>query len=153
MKDIKKILSAFPKVRNPLPQSYQDIYVEYYKANRNGETTASSLAQKLETWLHKKVAKDRVAKAESSGIIKTLEIGAGTLNQLKFESDTRHYDVIEPFKELYQSSPFKNKINCFFDSIQQVYESAIFKNTSHNTINTNAASHNVIGGGGQLNRI
>lgn len=38
----------FPKIREALPQAYQEIYEQFYKSNREGEGVASGLAQKLE---------------------------------------------------------------------------------------------------------
>lgn len=51
-----EMFKNFPKVRIPLPLEYQEIYEQMYKSNRNGETAATSLAQKMEKWLHYKVA-------------------------------------------------------------------------------------------------
>ncbi|WP_288546212.1 hypothetical protein [uncultured Helicobacter sp.] len=80
---MNEILTRFPKTRKPLPSAYQAIYEEHYKSNRNGEGAASGLAQKLESWLHKKVADDTLGLSGH----KTLEIGAGTLNQIPYERD------------------------------------------------------------------
>ena len=106
----------FPKTRKPLPSEYQAIYENFYKSNRNGESTASGAAQKMERWLHKKVA------ADTQGLNgrKTLEIGAGTLNQLEFEQDFSHYDIIEPFTALYQDSPRLSKIRKIYKDISEV---------------------------------
>ena len=105
----------YPKNRTELPQSYLEIYNEHYKANRDGGTKASSIARKMESWLHKKVASD-VTRINDK---KTLEIGAGTLNQLEYEQSNQ-YDIIEPFKELFSNSPFLNKINNIFSDIDEV---------------------------------
>ncbi len=110
------MFEKFPKIRNPLPKEYQEIYEQFYKSNRNGETTASGLAQKMEQWLHKKIAKD----TKGTQGHKTLEIGAGTLNQLKFESDFSHYDVIEPFSSLYTDSPNLSKVHRIYNDITEV---------------------------------
>ena len=71
----------YPKVRTELPPGFQKIYAEHYKKNREGETSASSVAQKMEGWMHRKIAED--VKGISDKV--TLEIGAGTLNQLNYE--------------------------------------------------------------------
>lgn len=112
------MLDKFPKKRIELPKEFQKIYNEHYKNNREGNTSASSIAQKMEAWLHKKVAED------VQGITNkpTLEIGAGTLNQLKFE-DTKPYDIVEPFSELYKNSTSINKINQTYANIYQISES------------------------------
>lgn len=105
----------YPKERIELPLEFQKIYTEHYKKNREGETSASSLAQKMEAWLHRKVAKD----VKDINNKSTLEIGAGTLNQLIYE-DTKPYDIIEPFSELYINSKFKNRINKVYKDIDEI---------------------------------
>lgn len=105
----------YPKKRIELSEDYLKIYKEHYKTNRDGDTKASGLAQKMEAWMHKKVASD-VSKKHSK---KTLEIGAGTLNQLKYEQST-HYDIIEPFKELFEGSPLLSNIRKIYTDIDEV---------------------------------
>lgn len=116
LKKGRQMFENFPKTRKPLPSEYQAIYENFYKSNRNGESTASGAAQKMERWLHKKVA------ADTQGLNghKTLEIGAGTLNQLDFEQDFSHYDIIEPFTDLYQGSPRLSKIRKIYKDISEV---------------------------------
>lgn len=107
------IIKKFPKQRKELPEEYKAIYEQYYKENRNGLTKASSLSQKVESWLHKKVAKT----GESSK--KTLEIGAGTLNQLNYER-CQIYDIVEPFRSLFENSLSKKCIRNIYDDITEV---------------------------------
>lgn len=110
-----KIFEKYPKTRKPLPEDYQNIYANYYKHNREGETSASFFAQKAEAWLHKKVAKD-VRNVDNKS---TLEIGAGTLNQLKYEQ-TRPYDIVEPFTELFQNSKFLTRVNTIYTDVNEI---------------------------------
>jgi hypothetical protein len=119
MEDINAILSRFPKTRSVLPAGFQEIYMRHYRQNREGETPASSLSQKMETWLHRKVAADVVKHHDKS----TLEIGAGTLNQLKYEK-TCPYDIVEPFAELYHNSPFLDQIRQVYNDIGDIDLSA-----------------------------
>lgn len=119
----------FPKKRLPLSSEYAKIYDEHYKSNRQGTTAASSLSQKMENWLHRTVAKDKCSDLN----IKTLEIGAGTLNQLDFEENTGQYDIIEPFKLLYQDSPNLNKVNNIYNDIENIVTS--LKLIENNQIN------------------
>lgn len=112
--NISHILNKFPKKRPILSEELEDIYAKQYKENRNGETPISSLAQKLETWMHKKVAKAKPT--QRWNVFDTLEIGAGTLNQLPFELKRGNYDFIEPLDFLYLDSPYlKNTRNAFSD--------------------------------------
>jgi hypothetical protein len=112
----------YPKVRTELPLEFKNIYAEHYKKNREGQTSASSLSQKMERWLHRKVAKDVKGVNNKS----TLEIGAGTLNQLHYEQ-TAPYDIIEPFAELYINSPLKSKVNKIFKDIDEIGEDDLYE--------------------------
>ena len=56
----------YPKERLKLPLEFQKIYSEHYKNNREGSTSASSLAQKMEAWLHRKVANDVIGTEDKS---------------------------------------------------------------------------------------
>jgi 2-polyprenyl-3-methyl-5-hydroxy-6-metoxy-1,4-benzoquinol methylase len=111
------MIDNYPKKRTELPKEFQAIYSEQYKKNREGQTHASFLSQKMEAWLHKMVAKDVKGINDKS----TLEIGAGTLNQLKYEQ-TRPYDIVEPFIELYSHSRFINYIDDKYKDIDEISE-------------------------------
>ncbi len=117
---MEQIFTQYPKIRPDLPPAYQAIYAEHYKSNREGETTASGLAQWLESWLHKNVAADVVlSKDDLEHFHKTLEIGAGTLNQLAYEIPA-HYDIIEPFTELYKNSPSLDLVQNTYVDIDEI---------------------------------
>jgi len=105
----------YPKIRPTLPSDFQQIYNEHYKNNREGKTTGASLAQKMESWMHKKVAKDVKKENHQS----TLEIGAGTLNQLQYEKTTP-YDIVEPFTELYVNSPYITHVRNIYKNIDEI---------------------------------
>lgn len=105
----------YPKKRIKLPKKLQEIYEFHYKTNREGNTAASNLAQKMEKWLHEKVASD----VEKSHNKKTLEIGAGTLNQLKYEQPNS-YDIVEPFTKLYIESQHLQKVKNIYSDIDEI---------------------------------
>lgn len=109
------ILDKFPKFRKPLPDAYQKIYEEHYTNNRNGQTTASFFSSKLEQWMHRKVAAD----TRTNSHLSTLEIGAGTLNQLKYEP-TEIYDIVEPFQNLYKTSKYLERIRNIYGDINEI---------------------------------
>jgi hypothetical protein len=120
MHDIKgsTMFDKYPKTRPLLPRKIEAIYVMHYKSNRRGQTKASSLAQRMESWLHNQVAKDL---ANLHGLRKTtLEIGAGTLNQLQYEPNVGPYDIVEPFKDLYKESPFLERVRNVYLDISEV---------------------------------
>lgn len=112
---IEELLTTYPRTRQPLPQEYQAIYDQHYSENRNGLTFASNVSGKMEHWLHKKVAKS------SFKGNKTLEIGAGTLNQLYFETPYI-YDIVEPYVQLYENVEEKKYIRNFYMDIMEIEE-------------------------------
>lgn len=109
------MFTQYPKKRSVLSEDYKKIYVEHYQNNRLGKTNASAASSKMEVWLHKKVAQDLKNITDKS----TLEIGAGTLNQLKYEQ-TQVYDIIEPFKDLYEDSVYLDKIRNIYNDISDI---------------------------------
>ncbi len=112
-----ELLNHFPKTRPALPPAFERIYATHYKENRSGLTAASSLAQRMESWLHTRVAADiRSNHAPGS----TLELGAGTLNQLQYEPMTGPYDIVEPFVSLYQDSPELKRVRTVYADISEV---------------------------------
>jgi hypothetical protein len=50
----------------------------------------------------------------------TLEIGAGTLNHIQFEPLHEEYDVVEPFKELYDGSPLLKNVRTIYADIDEI---------------------------------
>ena len=109
-------LTKFPKQRAPLPPQYQAIYLKHYRNSREGNSPILSLAQRAERWMHRQVARD----VRESGAKATFEIGAGTLNQLPYEPLTAPYDVVEPFRELYESSPHVHRVRHVYADISEL---------------------------------
>jgi len=114
------MFEQFPKTRPPLPKEMEAIYASHYRANRTGQTAATSLAQRMESWLHRKVASDVVSRPREAR--STLEIGAGTLNQLPYEPDVGPYDIVEPFGALYDGSPSLQRVRDIYSDIGEVPE-------------------------------
>lgn len=96
----RAVLRRYPKKRPILSAAIAEIYEEHYRRNRKGAGTATRFAQKLEAWMHRRVASD--LQSLHPECTATLEIGAGNLNQLRYEPATTPYDVVEPYTELYQ---------------------------------------------------
>ncbi len=109
-----ELIKSYPRTRNPLPEEYAAIYDQHYKENRSGKTTASSMSSKLEKWLHRKVAKS--AKEGLS----TLEIGAGTLNQLQYEPTGSTYDIVEPYAALFKDSANLDRVRNIYADISEI---------------------------------
>ncbi len=116
-KDEQNLFNQFPKTRPPLPKDIEEIYSAHYKSNREGGTTAASLAQRVESWMHKKVAQDLIEERNTGK--STLEIGAGTLNQLQYEPEIGPYDIVEPFSNLYQGSKYLGRIRNIYTDISE----------------------------------
>lgn len=110
----------YPKTRPELPTEHQAIYEAHYKENREGGSPASSLSRRMESWLHRQVATDATAGKS------TLEIGAGTLNQLDYEPASEPYDIVEPFESLYRGSPLLGQIRNVYDDIAEIAGEEIY---------------------------
>lgn len=109
---IDTLLKSYPRERPVLPDAHHLVYECEYKLNRNGAAAVEGVAKKLEGWMHVQVA------ARQGGPI--LELGAGTLNHVRWEAGTNIYDVVEPFSSLYEQSPWRPKIRHIYDSIHDV---------------------------------
>ena len=110
--NIEALLQTYPRVRPPLTAAHKAVFAEQYKLNREGSRPVEFLAQKLEEWMHR-----RVAGTCGSPV---LELGAGTLNHLRFELPTDEYDIVEPFHELYANRPDIHRIRTFYDRVADI---------------------------------
>lgn len=110
------MFSQFPKQRTPLPPEYAAIYLQHYRNSREGKSQILGLAQRAERWMHRKVAADVKSGAPKA----TLEIGAGNLNQLPYEPQSRPYDIVEPFRELFESSPNLQRVRNIYSDVSEI---------------------------------
>ncbi len=129
--ELVRIFEQFPKVRSELSPAMAKIYKQHYRENREGQTPASSLAQRMEAWLHRQVASDLTASSATGGTEDgrkrtTLELGAGTLNQLQHEPERGPYDIVEPFSELFEESPRLTRIRNVYRDVSEVPSDAIY---------------------------
>jgi hypothetical protein len=108
------LFSQFPKRRAPLPPEYAAIYLQHYRNSREGKSQILGLAQRMERWMHRRVAADAASPKA------TLEIGAGNLNQLPYEPASHAYDIIEPFRQLFESSPDLARVRNVYNDIAEV---------------------------------
>ena len=110
--NLEALLRSYPRVRPPLTDEHRHIYEDEYLRNREGVRVAEGLAKRMEQWMHRKVlgpAGDTL-----------LELGAGTLNHVRFETGTRSYDIVEPFTVLYQNSSFLGQVDDVFASQEEI---------------------------------
>ncbi len=113
------LLSRFPKQRPELPEAYRKIYAEHYKRNREGGSAASSLAQKMEAWMHRKVAEDVIRDPRECS---TLEIGAGNLNHVPYEPQTGRYDVVESLADIAGRSPHRFRVGNAYRDLNEIHD-------------------------------
>lgn len=107
-----ELFGDYPKERPALPPEYAAVYLEHYRRNRAGGSPLARAARRVEGWMHRKVAAD-VGRGRRKS---TLEIGAGTLNHLRYEPASAPYDIVEPFRQLYESSPdFPRVSHAYYD--------------------------------------
>lgn len=114
--DTASLLDRFPKKRIALPPAYREIYEKHYLSNRNGSYATTAVSQKLERWMHLRVARDM----RMPGRHRTLEIGAGTLNQLAFEQGHEFYEIVEPFEALFLGSPVLSRVQKVYSDISDI---------------------------------
>ena len=117
VKAIDRLLASYPRSRPPLSEAHRARYLRDYEENRHGQTLATGIVQRLEAWMHRRVAARQTAGSN------VLEIGAGTLNHLAWESDFARYDFIEPFAELWRQSPALARVHGRYADIREVPES------------------------------
>ena len=119
MTDIKtkELLDRFPKIRPVLPEVHQKIYNKEYKKTRTSgkdQPTVSKITSRFNNWMHNKVA--ALSRKEES----ILEIGAGTLNHLRFEEKFSLYDIVEPYKYLFEDNPDTKNIGTIYNDLRAV---------------------------------
>ena len=112
--EFSEVKKKFPKKRPKLSKQYLDVYERHYKDNREGKGFFNFLSSYMESWAHKIIAKKKFDKET------ILELGAGTLNHLKYEKNYLVYDIVEPFKNLYKNSVEINNIDNFYESIFEI---------------------------------
>jgi hypothetical protein len=107
----RHLFATYPRARPPLTPAHKATYIEHYRANRSGQGL-SRLVLGLESWMHRQVA--------SAEPVVTLELGAGNLNHLPYCPDAHPYDVVEPFRELWQESPYRSRVRSFYRDLEDV---------------------------------
>ncbi|MDX2074221.1 MAG: methyltransferase domain-containing protein [Alphaproteobacteria bacterium] len=110
----EKVIAHFPKTRPALPAAQVEIFEQEMITNREGTSLMTSLAQKLESWMHVNVAKRTTGR-------RLLELGAGTLNHLKYLDASKRdsLDAIEPMTVLYKDSPEQKQVRTFYNDISE----------------------------------
>lgn len=110
---VERLLASYPRRRSPLPEAHQRIYVEEYRRNRSGRGWLHGTVARLEAWGH------RAAAAGAAGG-DLLELGAGSLNHVPYETGVAAYDCVEPFSELFRDSPHRHLVRDIYPDIRAV---------------------------------
>ena len=110
--NIDDLISSYPRKRPPMSPAMTEVFERIYKENRYRDSWVHKISEWLEAWMHRRVA-------QVSGK-KILEIGAGTLNHLKYVRNSTEYDIVEPFKEMYENSPGLSRINSIYSNINEL---------------------------------
>ena len=112
---VEELLATYPRVRPELPQAQRASYLEHYRANRSGERGLSRVVMKLEGWMHRRVAEGVTGSS-------LLEIGAGNLNHVAYHPNVRVYDAVEPFRELWEDSPYRARVRRIYSDLAEIPE-------------------------------
>jgi hypothetical protein len=115
---MNSLLDSYPRQRPPLSEAMAARYVTLYQQSRNGVGLVFGITQKLEAWIHRKVAAVKGAPV--------LELGAGTLNHVAYEDAAVAYDIVEPFTALYAHSPALSRVRQVFDDVAAVPLEAVY---------------------------
>jgi len=113
------LLATYPRSRPALSPEQQASYVEHYRWNRAGEQGLPRTVAKLESWMHR-----RVSEGITDGNL--LEIGAGNLNHAPYIPGPCTYDAVEPFRGLWEDSPYRSRVRQFYSDLQEVPQSASY---------------------------
>ncbi len=114
---IKTVLSTYPRTRPELMPKQRSSYVEHYRSNRAANRGLAIIVARLEAWMHR-----RVSEGLSAGDL--LEIGAGNLNHFPYLAGECVCDVVEPFVELWEQSPYRSRVHHMYSDLQQVPETS-----------------------------
>jgi len=110
-RDPCELLASYPRRRSPLSEAHQAIYIKEYQRNRSARGFLPRLLSWLESWSHRRIA----AKGRPGETV--LELGAGTLNHLKYEKYSDAYDVVEPFEELLSHATERGRVREVFTDL------------------------------------
>jgi SAM-dependent methyltransferase len=111
--ELSRFFSSYPRSRPPLSERHQRIYLSHYLENREGSGALTRLKNSMEAWMHRRVASHQHGR-------EVLEIGAGTLNHLRYEPDSLSYDAVEPFRELWEGRSGAQLIRNMYESVMEI---------------------------------
>jgi SAM-dependent methyltransferase len=107
------LLASYPRIRPPLTPGHESRYVEEYRRNRSSKGGLFATTAFMESWMHRTIANGNPGS-------RILELGAGTLNHINYESPTGVYDVVEPFRALWEDSPHRGRVTTFYEELGEI---------------------------------
>ncbi len=110
-KSTLELLASYPRQRPPLTERHKEVYLREYIHNRKATGGLSKVVAYLESWMHRRVA-------GRGGEV--LELGAGTLNHVRYEQSPIAYDVVEPCHDFYQDMKVKAGVRRFYDDVREI---------------------------------
>ena len=110
---IQALLKTYPRVRPSLSSRHEELYVGEYQRSRSGGKGLPALVANMEAWMHRQVL-------GSGRDERILELGAGTLNHVPYEKSASVYDVVEPFHQLWENSPNRNRVTSIYKDISEI---------------------------------
>jgi SAM-dependent methyltransferase len=113
------LLASYPRIRPPLTPGHESRYVEEYRQNRSGKGGLFATVAFLESWMHRTVANGTPGS-------RILELGAGTLNHVKYEPPVDVYDVVEPFRALWDDSPYRTRVTTFYGDLGEIPDDHLY---------------------------
>jgi len=116
---IEYLLSTYPRPRPPLSERHEALYLAEYSRNRGGKSGLSAVVAHLEAWMHRRVATGGPGR-------RIMELGAGTLNHVPYETNFSVYDVVEPFRELWESSPYRQRVTSIHLDVSEIPSKASY---------------------------
>ncbi|HKM64065.1 MAG TPA: methyltransferase domain-containing protein [Acidisphaera sp.] len=109
------LLGSYPRARPALSEAHQRIYIEEYRRNRGAYGGALfRVTAALESWMHRRIAQRQTGD-------RLLELGAGTLNHLRYEPALQ-YDIVEPLPALYEHVADFDRVAKAYVSIADIPE-------------------------------
>jgi hypothetical protein len=112
------VLQRYPKDRPSLPPAQAMVYEEEYAINRASDGLLYRAVRGMESWMHRRIAAEQV-------VGNVLELGAGGLNHVDYETTCARYDVVEPIAEIVINSPSYPRVDEYLGGYDEFVELAL----------------------------
>lgn len=113
----QEVLRRYPKQRPSLPPAQALVYEDEYRINRAGDGLLYRAVRGMESWMHRRIAAEQV-------MGNVLELGAGGLNHVNYETTCARYDVVEPIEDIVLNSPSFAKVDDYLGGYDEFVDLA-----------------------------